>query len=163
MNKFYLYLLLSLISFISCNFNNSSSKKMEEFDDKTGYVNLGEFTIQRTNNPKILKFYNDKGHIFFSTTMFIETSSVEITQNTNEGLIQDRYFMMNLKPNIIMFANNTNMFFIHTSVPLEEDVINNLARGGISDENIISTLLLNGTIIISKQKSIYKFNSVEIR
>lgn len=166
MKQLHLFLILTLIAFTACS--QKSPKTPEKSNDETldeigKYVNIGTFGVYTTDNPYIVQFRGPDGTVFLSTTKLKETSSVEITINTSKnGLTQERYFLMGITPNLLMFANNSYVISLNISVPPDIEVLNNAKNKVINVDGILKTIHANKEVIILKGKSPYKFNSVTI-
>lgn len=176
MKKLHVYIIMLLLAsiFVECSSNLSPKtkeekstddllKRIKENEEKMGLLHLGEFTVLRTDNSGIVQFTGPKGDVFLSTTMFRQTSQVEITQNTSDGLIQDNYQLMVIQSGFIMFANNTFLITIYTTAPLEPDVVSNVENRRVSAEGLLKTIYSNKKVRIDREPSPYKFNSITIR
>lgn len=175
MKQLHLFLMITLIAFTSCNQKSPKTSekttneildeisKNETLDEIGKYVTIGTFGIYTTDNPNIVQFRGPDGTVFLSTTKLRETSTVEITINTSKnGLTQERYFLMGMTPELLMFANNSYVVSLNISVPPDAEVLNNVKNHVITADGIIKTILANHEVMILKGKSPYKFNSVTI-
>lgn len=152
-----------MLTFSACTNNTSSKNALEKFDKETEFLYLGEFTITQTNNPGIIRFVGAKGTVFLSTTFFEETQQAEITIATSDCKSQERFYLMDIKSDIIMFANDNYIIQLLINKPLTITEQNSIANKTITIEGLLHLILANKTLQINRMKSMIKFNSTTIR
>lgn len=164
MKKLYLFLIIALIvTFSACKNKTSSKNTIEKFDKETEYLYLGKFNITQTNNPGIIRFVGSKGTVFLSTTFFEESQQAEITIGTSDCKSQERYYLMDIKSDVITFANDNYIIQLLINTPLTIAEENSITNKTITIEGLLHLIVANKTVGISRTKSMIKFNSTTIR